>query len=352
MNKRILKALLSVVSALSLILSACNPSHAQTSTPQPTLALFLPLSGPLAEWGNAMRLGAEMAASESEPKAHLIIEDTQFQPSMALSAYEKVLRAERPDALIVFGSGVSLAIAPRAERERIPMISLATSDDIQRGKRYVFRLMMSGNSATQVLLPEVTRRNLSRIAAISTTQDGMLAYQQSFVSAAGDKIVYTTDVAPSEREFSSIIAKVLTLTPDAVYSTLLPPQGAIFAKQIRALGFKGQIFSANQVELASEIAAGGDSFEGLFYAADGDSSREGFEARFLAHHKVPADNMAGLSFDAVRMLGAALATANAPGHLESLTNYRGALGIYNSLPDHTFAIPAHIRTIRNGRGQR
>ncbi len=350
MYSSIRKAFLYVAFAPLLLLTTSTATHSDSRPP--SLGLLLPLSGALAEWGNAMRMGVEMAVTESGSGVRLLVEDTQFQPSVALSACEKMIQSEKPDALIVFGSGVSLAIAPRAERELIPMISLATSDDIQKGKKYVFRLMMSGDAATNTLLPEVQRRNLSRIAAVSTTQDGMLAYQRSFVSAAGDSVIYTTDVAPTERDFNSLIAKILSLKVDGIYSTLLPPQGSLFANQARKLGFKGQLFSANQVELASEIAAGGAAFEGLFFAADGDSSREKFEARFLAHHKVPADNMAGLAFDAVQILLRALETEDAAASIASIKDFSGVLGVYQARPDHTFSIPSHIRTIHKGKALR
>jgi len=108
--KRQVRIVSSILVCISLF-SAIEPPrtvHAERRTPK--IALLLPLSGPLAEWGNAMRLGAELAVTESKTEVHLLVEDSQFQPAVALAAYEKLLQSNRPDALIAFGSGVSIAI--------------------------------------------------------------------------------------------------------------------------------------------------------------------------------------------------------------------------------------------------
>jgi len=336
-----------------LLIAAVSPllivaSRALADTRAPSIGLFVPLTGPLADWGNAIRLGAEMAIAEEQSAAQFLVEDTQFQGAVALSAYDKMLATGRPDALIVFGSGVSMAITPRAERDKLLTISISTSDEVQHGKRYVFRHMVASDVVTSTLIPEVQRRNLKRIASISTTQDGMLSFQRSFLEKAGKSVVFSADVPPGEREFSSLLARVIAIDADSIYSTLLPPQTSILAKQARQLGFKGQFFAATQVSATSELNAGGKAFENLFFVADGDSSRFVFEERFLQRYEIRADSFAANAYDATKLIIFALSKPDPIAALESVRKFRGALGTYDALPDHTFAIPALLNSVSNG----
>lgn len=348
--------ILCLLGIMTFIVFLCSPSYWVTSAKadaakpaEPTIALLLPLSGSLADWGTAMRLGAEMALAESGAKARLIVEDTQFQSTVALAAYEKLLHTDHPDAVIVFGSGVSTALAPHLERDQLLTISISTSDEVQRDKRFVFRHMVSTSTVTDALIPEVLRLGLTKIAAIATTQDGMLAFQRAFMERVKEKGLLAADVPPTERDFNAIVTKIIASGADSVYSTLLPPQGSIFAKQARHLGFKGQIFAATQVNSQAELTAGGEAFENLFFTADGDASLANFEAQFLNRYKTRPDSFAGNAYDSVNLLISALKSEEPIGTLESLSKYEGALGTYSALPNHTFGIPAHLRQIVSGK---
>lgn len=314
-----------------------------------TILLLVPMTGPVAEWGASMVKGAELAIDEKKLDIKLITEDSQFDAKTGVAVFERVRATRRLDGMVVFGSNVSLGVVPSAESAKLPTISIATSNQIQQGRTYIFRHMISATSVTDALSPEVERRNYQRIAAISTTQDGMLAFQSALVERFGNRVVASLDIAPQERDLRAITSKVLAYKPDAIYLTLLPPQSSLFAKQARQLGFRGEMFAATQVESASELANAGEAFEGLWYVKDGGPQTIAFEKQYLARYGVRADNFAANAYDAISILSSALHRAQPELALKNTLQFDGALGRYGVLSDNSFAIPGMLRVFHEGR---
>jgi ABC-type branched-subunit amino acid transport system substrate-binding protein len=334
------------ISLLALLFAfiAIAPARADTSRLE-TLLLLVPKTGALAEWGEAMERGARLALEEGQLKLRLLVEDSQFDPKTALLAFEKTNSTEKLSGLIVFGSGVSLAVAPVAERERLLTIAIATSDKIQINRQYVFRHMISAKTATEVILPEIAKRSLSRLAAVATTQDGMLAFQEDFTNCFPGQIVFKEDVPPQERDLKGLALRVASAKPEGVYITLLPPQASLFAIELRRLGFKGSLFAATQIQNNSEIKAAGEAFEGLLFVKDGGLETAEFEKRFLSKYGVPPDNFAGNAFDSVILLDRALQSEDPALSMRKTRGFRGALGVYDALPDNSFNIPAMLQAV-------
>jgi branched-chain amino acid transport system substrate-binding protein len=115
------------------------------------IGLLGPFSGPWAEHGKLMRVGAEMAAEEINAqggikalggaKINLVIADTGPSVETATNATQRLLTGGKLAAFsCCFLSSFSLAASEIAERMQVPMLTFSYSDVlVERGYKYTFR---------------------------------------------------------------------------------------------------------------------------------------------------------------------------------------------------------------------
>ena len=127
-----------------------------------------PVTGPLAEPGQASRLGAQMAAeainaaggikSMGGMKLELLVGDTQTKPDVGRSEAERVINQGAHMLMGSFDSGSTAAMVPVAQQRRMPfLVDIAAADPItanvaksvkegQQKVQYVYRNFPTGSS--------------------------------------------------------------------------------------------------------------------------------------------------------------------------------------------------------------
>lgn len=163
-----------------LLQSSCVAESAPKTA---RIGVIAPLTGPLANIGASLQEMVQVADSVYDRKnlVDFVIEDDQFKAAQTVSAFQK-LRREGLDGLISFGSGTSLALAPLIERARIPTIAIAMSPKPVEKSAYMFRLYPSLERQTKLLVEFVRRKNFQRVAVLTTEQEALLSFRDSFLS--------------------------------------------------------------------------------------------------------------------------------------------------------------------------
>jgi branched-chain amino acid transport system substrate-binding protein len=127
-----------------------------------------PVTGPLAEPGQACRLGAQMAADAINAaggikalggrKLELIVGDTQTKPDVGRTEAERVVNQGAQILMGSFDSGSTAAMVPVAQQHRVPfLVDIAAADPItanvakavkdgQQKVQYVYRNFPTGSS--------------------------------------------------------------------------------------------------------------------------------------------------------------------------------------------------------------
>ncbi len=127
-----------------------------------------PITGPLAEPGQACRLGAQMAGdainaaggirSLGGAKLELILGDTQTKPDVGRTEAERVINQGAQVLMGSFDSGSTAAMVPVAQQRRVPfLVDIAAADPItanvakavkdgQQKVQYVYRNFPTGSS--------------------------------------------------------------------------------------------------------------------------------------------------------------------------------------------------------------
>ena len=144
------------------------PAVLRAQVPTFKVGAIHPVTGPLAEPGQACRLGAQMAADAINAaggiralngmKIDLIVGDTQTKPDIGRTEAERAINQGAQMLMGSFDSGSTAAMVPVAQQRRIPfLVDIAAADPItanvakavkegQQKVQYVYRNFPTGSS--------------------------------------------------------------------------------------------------------------------------------------------------------------------------------------------------------------
>jgi len=144
------------------------PLPLRAQAPAFKIGVIHPVTGPLAEPGQACRLGAQMAAdavngaggikSLGGMRLELVVGDTQTKPDVGRTEAERVINQGAQMLMGSFDSGSTAAMVPVAQQRRVPfLVDIAAADPItanvakavkegQQKVQYVYRNFPTGSS--------------------------------------------------------------------------------------------------------------------------------------------------------------------------------------------------------------
>ena len=333
-----------------LITTACNAEDIF----KPKLGVILPLTGKASTAGEAVRNGLTMSNEAKNNYFDLIFEDNALDSTQSLNAANKLIKEDKVNALIVYASGPSNVVSPVAEAASIPMIGMSVDPKVSKDRKWVMIHWASNKNIADMLFSELKRKNLKKIAVLSTQVQGLLDLENYFLSTAnneGLEIVYSQQVLPNETDFQTQISLIRNKKPDAIFVNLYYGQAGLFANKARHLGLKSQLFSHFIFDDDNELKAANGALEGAFFAntSCGDLS-------FDNEYKVKFGKRAVLggiaAYDILTIFHDAFSKANSTpteimDYLHNIKDFNGKIGKYSALPSNSFNVPTSIRTIKN-----
>ncbi|MCB0338456.1 MAG: penicillin-binding protein activator [Bdellovibrionales bacterium] len=320
------------------------------------IGVILPLTGEAASVGQAIQNGMQFAydqlPTESQSRLKIAYEDDGLNPARTISAYRKLLSEQRIDGVVVASSGTSKALAPHVEKDKVPMLAIATDPKVVEGRNYAMNFWVSAESEVSTAIPEARRRGYKTLARIITQHDFPVAVKSHFDEMANGEFTFLLDeeYPADEKNFRSYLTKVASSEAelDAIYVGLMPGQLGIFAKQVKEMGISLPMFGFETFEDSQEVKVSNGSLVGQWYVNTDDPS-EAFHNAFKL--KYPKSSLYGASNgnDIVLILAEAakreLDRDALNGFLHTLTDFTGALGTYSATADNRFTLPAAVKVV-------
>ncbi len=306
MKKMLKVALLGVITGILF----CSPINAFAQDPV-KIGVLVPLSGIVAQGGEEMKMGIQMAAEEKKTvlgrPIELLIEDTQVKPPVAVSKAEKLVYKDGCKALIgVFSSGVGLAIAKNIDKLNVPFVTTHVMTTEFYGLHpLVFRSGQLANDQTALgnvkgILATPDLKNRSYYVLVHDYAWGHDAAKR-FIALAkenGIKVVNEDfDKAPiATKDWSSYISKIKASGADGIYIALITNVIPVFAKQAYDFGIqKYARIVSGAAPGPVELEAGGKACIGIFGVSDwcwdvNTPKSDEWEAKFWERFKtIPSD---------------------------------------------------------------
>jgi branched-chain amino acid transport system substrate-binding protein len=238
-----------------------------------------PLTGAFAASGNYVAQGAKIAEEEINKaggvlgkKIQLIVEDNKSNPTEAVATAEKlIVRDKVPVMLGAWSSTLTLAVMPKLEEYKVPMLVETSSSGkiTTSGNPYIFRISPTSEMEAVAFSPLFKKMAIKNVAFLSTNNDFGLGAANEFAKAAekeGVKVVARETMDPKATDFSAQLAKIKASGADTVFVTTAVEQATLILKQAKDQQLTARIITTGgSVSPDQLIAQAGEAANGSYH---------------------------------------------------------------------------------------
>ncbi len=317
---------------LALVFTACPPKG-ESGGPASggndiLIGEYGSLTGAQGTFGTSTHNGIMMAIDEvngaggiNGRKIKVITEDDQSKQEDAANAVTKLISQNGVIALLgEVSSSSSIAAAPIAQRNKIPMISpSSTNPEVTRKGDYIFRMCFTDDYQGQALANFVVQQLGVKKVAMLTDVKGEYSqglahvFEQRFTQLGG-QIVSRARYANGDSDFRSQLTSINLSNPQVLFVPGYYTDIGQIAQQARGLGIIVPLVGGDGWESPKLIEIGGKALDGCYYsnhyfANDPAPTVRNFVNKYKLRFGANPDSMAALGYDAARVLADAMKRA-------------------------------------------
>ncbi len=254
-------------------------------------------------------------------KLKVVSLDDQGKPEEAATAITKLITQDKVVAVIgEVASSRSIAMAPIAQQNKIPMISpSSTNPKVTELGDYIFRVCFI-DPFQGLVMARFAYENL-KIKKVAVLRDSKNDYSvglsdvftESFKKAGG-VIVEDKSYSAGDIDFKSQLTSIAAKNPEAIYVPGYYTDVGLIARQARELGIKVPLLGGDGWDSPKLKEIGGDNINGSYlsnhYSTEDQSPHvQKFIQSYKGLHNEAPDGLAALGYDAAKILAEALIRA-------------------------------------------
>jgi branched-chain amino acid transport system substrate-binding protein len=311
------------------------------------VGVSLPLSGVIAECGEAIRNGINLAVSanpDSFKSIDFIFEDNQYDSKRAISAYHKLRETDRVNLIFNWGEAPTLAVAPIAERDKFPLVALSTDPNPLKNFKYTVRFINSQSEYAEKLVTHLRKQGIKRIGIVMTDDPYYVSYLAAIKSYLhlDESLYLIQSYLPGDMDFKSAILKAKAQKYDAIGIFLFIGQISSFYRQAAILNYRPRTFGGDDFDSRSEALASKGGMSNSVYAANKISND--FATRYRERFKDDAYlTYAANSYDFANMIPKLLPLKTSQAELEIIDQLSEI-----KLPDGALGRAEFVKSADNG----
>ena len=332
------------------LLAGCstnNGSKAESNTIR--IGLAAPISGTQAQYGQAFKNGAELAATQindaggiNGKNVEIVIQDDKGDSNEAVNVANKLVSDKSVLAVVGhFNSSATLATAPVYNKNKIVQISPSSSaPGVTDAGEYTFRVITTDAFQADYLADWSKELGYDKVALIYEQSDFGLGLLDVYQKSAPDNninIVAAEAYNPGDKDFSTILTTIKNKQPEAIFIGGFYNEAALIAQQAQKLNLDVDFIGVDSLYSEALFELGGDSVEGLkligfFYPGGDNEAATKFADDYQAAYNSKPDTYAAYSYVATSVVIEAIKEKGADResiktYLETLKDYKGATGV-------------------------
>ncbi len=276
------------------------------------IGAVIPLTGEVATYGESLKKGIEIAVEENPGKFKVLYEDSKADNKTGISAINKLISVDK--VKFVFSdatSGVTLAIAPIAEKNKVILFdAIATSDEIIKSGDYIFRNAPSNYKQAIKAASFITENmNINDIAVIYNQTDYGVNLSKEFKKQLEKKNIYvcydagyqdgTTDFRPILYALNNSGAKAVFVPGNYEETANILRQAMQLGINLLFIGTDGA-YSLRLIEIAGSAS---DNFYLTMMGVNGSSEiYQKFVLKYKERYHSEPDVFAAYGYEAAKIL--------------------------------------------------
>ena len=283
------------------------------------------MTGSEATFGISTHQGIELAIKEQNArggvkgkKLELINVDNQGKPEEAAIGTTKLITQDKVIAVLgEVASSRSLAMAPIAQKNKIPMISpSSTNPKVTTIGDYIFRVCFIDPFQGEVMAKFAAETlKVKKVAILRDVKSdyslGLSDYFKAAFVKGGGEIVVDQTYSSGDVDFNSQLTSIRSKKPEAIFIPGYYTEVGLIAKQARKLGIKVPLLGGDGWDSTKLYEIGGKSLNNSYFSNhyskdDQAPSVQTFVKNYEAAYKATPDGLAAMGYDAALVLIAAM----------------------------------------------
>jgi len=277
MRDRLCRAIVLTLAATALI-GGCEPKTSPREKPALKIGADLTLTGEVTFWSEHLRRGIDLALAQvnagmaDAPRVTVVYEDNQFKPSLAVSAWDKLVTVDKVSIVIACHSPISIPLRDKAARDKVPLLATVTSaEDFGAANEWSFRDFILLSDQCPVLADyAVNVLGIKTVGALTVNddygRDALDEFRKDFQKLDG-KVLVADTFESSDTTMRTQALKMIESGADAVYVVGRDKALGLAVKQLYEQGYKGRILGINGFDSKTVFEIVGKAGDGAVFTS-------------------------------------------------------------------------------------
>ncbi len=268
-----MKKFLIIILGIVLFFSGCERKGGdqkvadQNKTKVIKIGAILPLTGPVASFGQWIKNGIEVAI-ESYPVKNsnikVFYEDSKFDAKTGVLAFQKLLNKNHIDLVITAMSKVAIPII-KSNKNQIPLLLQdVTYPNITAMSDNIFRHFIQSDREAKIMARFMQTKGCSNIGITYINDEAGLGAYKSLLRDFSDKMIKSVAFSRNS-DFRAIATRIIANAPDCLYVYGNGPSWAQMMKSIKELGYQGAIYTNTAMYIPVFRKIAGNALEEVYF---------------------------------------------------------------------------------------
>ena len=344
-NKKILIPLILILLAVIIVGIITYPKKKEPEVIK--IGAILPLTGPAASFGTAMKNGILLAQEKLKKEGinlEIIIEDGQGDPKSSLMAFRKLL-TYNTKIFIASVSGVCLSLLPVAQKERVLLFAEAAHPQITGSSPLIFRHSNTVSLEAEILGNWlIENKKVKKVFILWINDDFGFSMKNELTKILNQFNLKDESYEKTQIDFKNIAIQIGAFNPDAVIIVGYGKSLGLAIKTLREMNYKGEILTNLGVKITPDaVIAAGEAIHGIYYIDFNFDYRDEEYIKFMKEYKQkfgeepPAWSV--LEYNTVILLGKAVKKVGSDpekilNYIKSIGSFKGAGEIITITPQN------------------
>ncbi len=287
MRKTLSLALFVVIFFVGNLASAAESKPNEADDSRLRLGAIVPLSGPLAFFGNDFIRAFDLVKAEHpeiEKAVKVYWEDSAYDSKQALQAFNKLVTVDKVDIVLSFGGPMLSVLAPVAERKKIPFFATESERRDCEGRAYCSLFRNEEDEWGQATWSMLRKHGKRNIGIVKNQNQFMNTFVNAIVRNKNDSesAEILLDIPPEMADLRSSILSLKSKNIDALGVYLLPTSHHGFLDAARNLTKTFLLFGVEEFLVKDNNKGFEELIEGALVIAPyaTQSYRDRFESKY------------------------------------------------------------------------